>query len=191
MSSPGLESLPFALLWGGWGTYWLARSGGGKANTWREPWLSRMLHIVPLVLGASLLTFEIPALGLDGRFLPLSWVLYGAGVFLTAAGLAFTVWARLHLGRNWSGTVTLKEGHELITTGPYAFVRHPIYTGLLVAFCGGALSVGEWRAVLALGVVTAALWRKWRVEERGMRRLFGQAYDSYARRVPAVIPFLR
>ena len=92
------------------------------------------------------------------------------GVAAVAAGLAFTVWARICLGRNWSGTVTLKQDHELVRTGPYRFVRHPIYTGLLVAIAGSAVVRGEWRAALALVIAFAALWRKLRLEERWLEK---------------------
>jgi protein-S-isoprenylcysteine O-methyltransferase Ste14 len=94
------------------------------------------------------------------------------------------------LGKNWSGTVTIKEGHELIMSGPYAVVRHPIYTGLLLAFLGSALARGDWRAVLAFALAAAALWRKLRFEERWMRAQFGDAYAAYARRVSALVPFV-
>jgi len=102
----------------------------------------------------------------------------------------FTIWARRHLGRNWSGSVTIKADHELITTGPYRIARHPIYTGLLIAFAGNALVVGEVRGLIAFAIAFAALWRKLKLEERFMREQFGQAYVDYSRRVAAVVPFL-
>ena len=86
--------------------------------------------------------------------------------------------------------MTIKEGHELITSGPYAIVRHPIYTGLLLAFVGSAMARGEWRGVLAVALVLWALWRKLRLEERWMREQFGEAYQEYCRRVSALIPFV-
>ena len=112
------------------------------------------------------------------------------GAAVTAAGLLFAVWARRHIGRNWSGQVTIKSDHELVTTGPYGMVRHPIYTGLLLAFAGTALAVGEVRGLLALAIACAALWRKLKLEERYMREQFGEAYVEYTRRVAAIIPFL-
>ncbi len=104
--------------------------------------------------------------------------------------MLFTVWARLHLGRNWSGTVTIKDGHELITSGPYALVRHPIYTGLLLAMLGSALALGDWRGVAAFALAAGALWRKLRVEESWMQQQFGDAYQAYSQRVAALIPFV-
>jgi protein-S-isoprenylcysteine O-methyltransferase Ste14 len=77
-----------------------------------------------------------------------------------------------------------------VTSGPYRFVRHPIYTGLLLAFIGSALARGDWRGVLAVAIAFAALWRKLRIEERWMREEFGAAYEEYARRVAALVPFV-
>jgi protein-S-isoprenylcysteine O-methyltransferase Ste14 len=96
----------------------------------------------------------------------------------------------VHIGTNWSGTVTIKQGHELVTTGPYALVRHPIYTGLLLALAGSALARGEWRGALAVLIALLALWRKLRLEEHWMREQFGEAYRAYSRRVAALVPFI-
>jgi protein-S-isoprenylcysteine O-methyltransferase Ste14 len=149
------------------------------------------MHIVPLVLAGLLLTFRGgPVAALDRRFVPFSAAIVWTGWLIAAAGLLFAVWARRHLGRNWSGTVTLKLDHELIVTGPYALVRHPIYTGLLLGFSGSALAVGEWRGLVAVLIVILGLWRKLRVEERGMRQLFGDAYRRYESRVSALIPYV-
>jgi protein-S-isoprenylcysteine O-methyltransferase Ste14 len=179
------------VLWVGWGLYWWLQSRGTKTNVWRESLGSRLLHIGPLMVAGWLLAVRTDALpGLDLRFIPLSVALFWVGWVLACSGLAFTIWARQHLGANWSGTVTVKSGHELITTGPYALVRHPIYTGLLLGFAGSALAVGEWRGILAVAIVTVALWRKLRIEERRMRQQFGDAYGTYQRRVSALIPFL-
>jgi len=112
------------------------------------------------------------------------------GAVLTVAGLLVSVWARVHLGRNWSATITVKKDHELITSGPYRFARHPIYSGLLLAFIGSALACGELRAILAVTLAFWALWRKLRIEEQWMREQFGTAYDEYARRVAALVPFV-
>jgi protein-S-isoprenylcysteine O-methyltransferase Ste14 len=149
------------------------------------------LHIVPLAIAVLLLSTQnvrIPFL--RERFLPWADWPFWIGALLTAAGLLFTVWARLHLGRNWSGIITIKKEHELVTSGPYALVRHPIYTGLLLAFLGSALAVGDWRGVLAFALAAGALWRKLRIEERWMRQQFGDAYQAYSQRVAALVPFI-
>ena len=112
------------------------------------------------------------------------------GAALTVVGVAFAVWARLRLAGNWSSDVTLKRDHELIVDGPYRWVRHPIYTGILVALIGTGLAVGEWRAAVAVVLAGAAWWRKLTIEEGVMRRQFGDAYIRYAGRTRALIPFV-
>ena len=124
------------------------------------------------------------------RFLPQSDGTYRTGALLLALGLAFSVWARVYLGRNWSATVTVKEDHELIRSGPYSLVRHPIYTGLLLGFIGTAIVRGEWRGVLAVLIVFVALWRKLRLEERWMSETFGEEYRRYREHSAALIPYL-
>jgi len=179
----------FATLWLGWALYWWLLSRNVKRETQREPVASRLAHMLPLILAAVLLWSDrMPVWILGDRFLPRAEWPFVLGALLTAAGLLFSVWARVHIGRNWSGIVTIKEDHELVTSGPYAIVRHPIYTGLLLGFIGSALARGEWRGVLAVAIVLVALWRKLRVEERFMQQQFGDAYRQYASRVPALVP---
>jgi protein-S-isoprenylcysteine O-methyltransferase Ste14 len=181
----------FSAMWIAWLVYWWLRSYDVKTTVRRESTASRLQHVVPLTVAALLLwspRFPVPVL--DARFLPLADWPFWLGAALTAAGLLFTVWARVELGRNWSAIVTVKESHELVTTGPYALVRHPIYTGLLLAFIGSAIARGEWRGVLAVAIAWIALWRKLSVEEQWMKETFGDAYREYSRRVAALVPFL-
>jgi protein-S-isoprenylcysteine O-methyltransferase Ste14 len=181
----------FPAMWLGWVVYWWIASLDVKTTVRRESVSSRLSHIAPLAVAVFLYSWQrvrIPLLA--ERFLPPAEWSFWLGAFLTAAGLLFTVWARLYLGRNWSGSVTIKQEHELVTSGPYALVRHPIYTGLLLALLGSTLALGDWRAVLAFGLAAGALWRKLRVEERWMRQQFGDAYQSYSQRVAALIPFV-
>jgi protein-S-isoprenylcysteine O-methyltransferase Ste14 len=178
-------------LWLGWVVSWAIASIAVKASARRETIASRLLHLVPLAVAVFLLwpaAVPIPVLRL--RFVPPAAWLPWTGAALVATGLLFTVRARVHLGRNWSGIVTIKQDHELITGGPYAFVRHPIYSGLLLAFAGWALATGEWRGVLAVAIVAAAFWRKLRVEERWLQEQFGSAYDAYRHHVAALVPFV-
>jgi protein-S-isoprenylcysteine O-methyltransferase Ste14 len=178
-------------MWLSWVAYWWVASRHVKPTARRESVPSRLMHIAPLSLAVLLLWPErVPLSTLGERFVPLAAWPFWTGAALTLAGLSFTVWARVFLGGNWSGIVTVKEGHELITGGPYRFVRHPIYTGLLLAFCGSALARGEWRGVLAVCLVFAALWRKLRIEEQWMRERFGSQYQQYSRRVAALIPLV-
>ena len=152
--------------------------------------MSRLSHVVPLLIAAYLLAARVPLPLLNERFAPIAIWLAALGAALTFAGLAFSIWARFVIAENWSSYVEVKRDHELIVEGPYRWVRHPIYTGLLLAFIGSALAVGEWRGVLAVVIVAAAFWRKLRLEEALMRRQFGEAYARYAARVPALIPFV-
>lgn len=176
-------------LWLAWLLYWFIAGRDVKATTRRESPASRASHIVPLIVGALLLWMpQLPGNFLGAKIVPPSTTLFFIGAAIVAAGLAFTVWARVCLGRNWSGTVTVKEDHELVRSGPYRYVRHPIYTGLLLAFVGCAIALDEWRGLLAIAIMYAALWRKLKLEERWMVEQFGDAYLRFRSEVPALIP---
>ncbi len=179
-------------LWFGWLLYWSVAAVGAKATRRQENVLSRLSHIVPLGLGFALLaTRHVPATWLEARFLPRTLFWFWCGFCLVVLGLAFSIAARVWLGGNWSGTVTLKQGHELIRSGPYRWVRHPIYTGLLIAVLGSAVALGQWRGLLALALIFVALVRKISIEERFLTQQFGAAYGRYQQEVPALIPLLR
>lgn len=193
--TPELDSLLhrwlFPALWAAWASYWWLSSRDVKETVRREPLMSRMLHLGPMVLAALVLAspgYGVP--GLAARVVPWAPWLFWLGAAVAGAGLAFAVWARRTIGRNWSAIVTLKQDHELVTSGPYALVRHPIYTGLLLAFLGWAVAVDRWRGVMALAIVFLALLRKYRIEERWMQERFGVAYDAYRARVKALVPFV-
>lgn len=178
-------------IWVVWWLYWRYAAAGVKPAVRRESAASRASHIVPLVLGAMLLAVPTMSGWFAHRLIPADphW-LFWLGVAVQIAGLALAILARSYLGRNWSGTVTLKQGHELIRTGPYRYVRHPIYTGLLLAFIGSALARNEWRGALAVVLVLAAFWRKLSIEERWLAELFGESYAAYRRETAALIPLL-
>ena len=178
-------------LWLAWVLYWWLSSRDVKVTARRESAGSRLMHLGPMTIAAALLW--APRLGvplLDARFLPRTPWAFWIGTAVTVGGLAFSIWARRHLGRNWSAIVTLKEGHELVTSGPYALVRHPIYTGLLFGFLGSAIARGRWSALLAVALFFLSALRKYRLEERWMHERFGAAYDAYRARVKAIVPFL-
>jgi protein-S-isoprenylcysteine O-methyltransferase Ste14 len=170
--------------------YWLAAARDVKPARRKESWMTRFLTAaltLPMVV-----LFAVPRpwpQWLGARFLPDTTITYALGLLIVIAGLAFAVWARLYLGRNWSGTVTVKDDHTLICSGPYAIVRHPIYTGLLLAILGTAIVFGEWRGLVAFCFLTAAYLLKLRREERFMAESFPDAYPGYRARVPALIPF--
>ena len=116
----------------------------------------------------------------------LNWIL----VTLTAAGLLFTSWARIHLGSLWSDWVTKKAGHHVVDTGPYRVVRHPIYSGIILAGFATAIEKGTSFAVFGAVIVTVAFYAKARREERFLRaELDANAYDAYAHKTPMLVPF--
>ena len=183
--------LAFPFLYSVFIAVWMVMARRVKAVAERESAFSKLSHYLPLAIAIYLLAApHVPIPPLNGRFLPLALWPVQLGLALTFAGLAFAIWARMLLGGNWSLDVTLKRDHELIVAGPYAFVRHPIYTGVLLALTGTALAVGEWRGVLAVVLAGAAYWRKLTIEEAVMRRQFGETYARYAERVPALVPFV-
>jgi len=178
-------------LWLAWCIYWWGAGRDVKPVTRRESAASRAGHILPLVIAVMLLALpSLPYGLLSNRLLSPTHRVFFVGIALVVAGLLFTIWARLYLGRNWSGVVTLKKDHELVRGGPYRFVRHPIYSGLLLAIAGSAVVRGEWRGVLALIIAFVALWRKLRLEERWLGEAFGEQYAAYRAEVAALIPFV-
>lgn len=179
-----------AVLWLGWVAYWAASASRVKVTARSESWQSRLAYSLPLWVAAALLVSHRWPAVLEARFLPADDATALIGLALTAAGLGFAIWARRHLGENWSAEVTVKHDHELVRSGPYAWSRHPIYTGLSLALLGTAFAIGEWRALFALVVAVASFWYKLRIEERVMRETFGAAYDEYRREVKALVPFI-
>lgn len=112
------------------------------------------------------------------------------GLAITAMGLAFAILARLYIGKNWSPWIQVKEGHELIESGPYALVRHPIYSGLMLATLGTAVVYGEWSGFLGFVCIAGAWGYKSRLEESAMADQFGAQYKQYQARVKGLIPFV-
>lgn len=178
-------------VWCAWALYWLISAFGTKATQRRESLGARLAYLSPLFIGGALIGVRgLPWEAVLGmRLWPRSFLMYGIGFAILIAGIAFAVWARAHIGRNWSGAVTVKEGHELIRTGPYGYVRHPIYTGILTAVIGTAIASGTLRALLGFLVIATALVIKLRKEEQFMREAFPGQYEKYSAEVPALIPF--
>lgn len=176
-------------LWLLFGAYWLLSALKRKKTKQRESFLQRLGYTLPLALVFYLLYQRQPHYGwLDNRFFP-AWP-FGEwlGVFLTAAGIAVAFWARWHLGTNWSGVVTLKEGHELIRTGPYRSIRHPIYTGILLALFGTAIAFGVVRGLFAVAIVWLSFYIKARREESFLRQEFGPGFAEHEQRTGMFLP---
>jgi len=170
--------------------YWLASSLRGKKILERQSLLSQVAHRIPIGLGWWLLIVGRLPPPLNRVIVPHEGPVLAAGAVICALGLLVTLWARRTLAGNWSSDVTFKQGHELVRTGPYRFVRHPIYTGLLVMCLGTALEMGALRCWLACVVVGLGFWIKLSQEERLLLRHFPEAYPRYQREVSALVPGL-
>jgi protein-S-isoprenylcysteine O-methyltransferase Ste14 len=180
-------------LWIVFAVYWLVAAFATSRNQKRESFLSSLPRNMLLAI-AGLLVFD-PALNkvrwLGTRFAAPSPELRAVGIAITAAGLALAFWARYHLGRNWSGQITLKEDHHLVCSGPYRYLRHPIYSGILVGMLGTALAVGRYRALLGLVIAVAGFMWKAHQEDVWLARAFGEEFERHRRRTGALVPRIR
>ena len=181
----------FPAVWWSWVIYWYASSLSASTPKRVQKPGSRLFYRAELIVAFALLAMPRLGIGWLGvQIVPRTEALFVVGAAMLILGLGFAVWARVHLGQHWSGHVTLKAGHRLIRTGPYAVVRHPIYTGLLLAVIGTAVAVDEWRGVLAVLIILEAHIRKLRLEERWLADEFGAEYERYRREVKALVPFV-
>jgi protein-S-isoprenylcysteine O-methyltransferase Ste14 len=175
--------------WIAWAVYWVIMAFTTKRTVERRGFIGYRLVALIIIVGWVAI----------GRLLHVSsqsqlWhttlALGAVTDCIVLAGAAFTVWARITLGRNWSAEVTFKQDHELIESGPYALARHPIYTGLIVMALGTAVNYGRTFGFALLFALCAGLWWKARQEEWIMSRHFPDAYAAYKMRVHAIIPFV-
>ncbi|HEV2234587.1 MAG TPA: isoprenylcysteine carboxylmethyltransferase family protein [Terriglobia bacterium] len=170
---------------------WLVSWMSAKRAVRRQSWSSRILQ-GSLVAGGYVLMFNHSLrLGpLQENFAPDTAAIAWSGLAVTAAGIYLAIWARFAIGRNWSGTVTVKEDHQLIRRPPYTLVRHPIYSGILLASLGTALAAREYRGLVGMVLVFIGFWVKLRLEEQFMTEQFGTEYTRYKQEVKALIPHL-
>jgi protein-S-isoprenylcysteine O-methyltransferase Ste14 len=181
----------FPLAWIAFFTYWLVSAAAVRKIRISDPWAVRIVQLFFTALAIALMAsprFDVGVL--TGRFWPLNRIAFFTGAALLLAGLAFAVWARVHLGQFWSARVALKEGHQLIRTGPYSLVRHPIYTGILTAVAGTAVAMGQLRGAIAFVLLAIVHFLKSRREERLLMTELGGEYTRYRNEVPALVPFL-
>lgn len=176
-------------IWFAWCILWLLMAAWSKPSKRREfPW-QRLEHVIPMLIGFFLIYNHNASWSfLSNRIIPQNEGMTVAGLLLTAGGLIFAVWARIALGANWSGTVTIKSGHNLIRRGPYKWIRHPIYTGILLSFVGTVLLQGEVRSFLAFLMVLLALYRKAKREEKFLSEEFGEGFADHAKHTGMFLP---
>jgi protein-S-isoprenylcysteine O-methyltransferase Ste14 len=170
--------------------YWLVSALHGKKIVERQSIASALAHRIPVGIGWFLLLFRGLGTPLDNRVIPRTDLTLVAGTTVCVLGLLVTIWARRTLAGNWSSDVTFKQDHELVRAGPYRFVRHPIYTGLLVMALGTAIEIGRLRCWIGLAVVGVGFWIKLKQEERLLRRHFPDEYPVYERQVKALVPWV-
>jgi protein-S-isoprenylcysteine O-methyltransferase Ste14 len=171
--------------------YWVVSALRVKRTQQMEAAGRRFGTVAILVVAAFLIFARRANLGiLSRRFTPQSETIKAASIVLVAVGVAIAIWARRHIGEYWSSRVALKKDHHLIQSGPYARVRHPIYSGMLLAMIGTGLFVGEWRAIIGVLLVFAAHWQKARREEKLLASEFGPIYQEYCGRTGSLIPRL-
>jgi protein-S-isoprenylcysteine O-methyltransferase Ste14 len=192
------------ILWSVWGATWIAAALWANRTVKRQSvgreWPYRILTLAGFIfLLATAGRYSHDQMAFDPYILPFSkslWrtppLLAWAMVAVVAAGFAFAWWARLYLGRLWSGSITRKEGHRIVDTGPYAFVRHPIYTGIIVSAFATAAVTAMPRAVVGAVLLLVGYWLKARLEEGFLRAELGaQAYDAYALKTAMLIPLVK
>jgi len=182
-----LRVLPGLILYGAFMIYWTLAARDTAPSESSESKCSSYLH--QILWSAAFLLVIVPVPPLTRRFLPRTYLMLALGLAVQAGGTWLAVWARRHLGRNWSA-VRIAVGHELICTGPYRLLRHPIYTGVLGMFLGLAMAAGRVHALLGLALLAFAYRRKIHLEERILEKTFGAQFQAYQRRTWALIPLL-
>ena len=179
------------IIWIGWLISWVAASFWSGHTQKRASTLETWTYRAAMIAGGILLVpWTGPMLGEKAI-----WEVSQAGVYVLAAvmlaGLSLTWWARIYLGPLWSSVITRKENHKIVDTGPYAFVRHPIYSGLIIALLATAAAEGRVTGLFGAALIVLGVWLKARTEERFLLTELGpEMYSAYSRRVPMLIPFL-
>jgi protein-S-isoprenylcysteine O-methyltransferase Ste14 len=182
-------SLFIGLCWIAWAGCWVAMAFGTKRTIERGGLVGYRIVALALVVGL-LVAGRLSHLSSQSELWQTTPALGVVTDCMVLAGAAFSIWARITLGRNWSAEVTFKQDHELIESGPYALARHPIYTGLFFMALGTAINYGRAIGFAVLFALCASFWWKARQEERMMSSHFPDAYADYKMRVRAIIPFV-
>jgi len=169
--------------------YWAAGALKTRRTERTESFASRYGILFIEIAGFALVFMDETEFGILGhRVFPRSYALGVTGVALTWAGIALALWARWHLGQYWSARITIKEDHKLIRTGPYARLRHPIYSGLDLAAIGSALAIDRWRCVVGVCLIIVGYWIKARREEAMLTAQFGPDFEEHCRHTGFLFP---
>jgi protein-S-isoprenylcysteine O-methyltransferase Ste14 len=174
----------------GWGIFWvgwLAASAGAKRGQRAPGNWARFAGVRVVLVLAVVILVRLRVLNLHGVRHVSDPVLWGVGLAIWVLGLGLAVWARIHLGRNWGMPTSTKEDPELVTSGPYRTIRHPIYTGILLALTGSAIAVSVWW-LIGVPLIGGYFVYSAFVEERNMTRLFPRAYPEYQQSTKMLIP---
>jgi protein-S-isoprenylcysteine O-methyltransferase Ste14 len=176
-------------VWGVWAVWWLAMAFFSKSTKRRETFAQRIEHIFPATLGfLFIFNSRFAGASLARRIFPDHAVLMMLCVMVTILGLLFALWARLTLGSNWSGTVTIKKNHQLIRRGPYRWIRHPIYTGMLAALLATVVAQGSLSGLLGVAFVFLAFYRKAKREESFLAQEFGEGFTEHRQHTGMFLP---
>jgi protein-S-isoprenylcysteine O-methyltransferase Ste14 len=172
--------------------YWAVSALKTRRTERTESFISRYGILFLEIVGFALLFMDETEIGILGhRVIPRTYPLAVTGVALTWAGIALALWARWHLGQYWSARITIKEDHKLIRTGPYARLRHPIYSGLDLAAIGSALAIDRWRCVVGVCLIVLGYWVKARKEETMLTAQFGADFEEHCRHTGFLFPGFR
>jgi protein-S-isoprenylcysteine O-methyltransferase Ste14 len=183
--------LATAFVWMALIVVWVVGALRTKRTVQSQSSASQLLYTAILVVGVCLIFAKQSGIPwLDRQLFPVTVSIALAGLLAVLVGVAFSIWARLMLGGNWSNRVTVKENHTLVRTGPYRIVRHPIYSGILLGMLGSALQRGGIRCFVGVLICGLSFWLKTRAEERFMVQSFGEQYLQYRHKVKALAPFI-
>ena len=173
--------------------YWLISGFRAKEVKSQESFFSRFFQYWLPLIAAALLLGPGEWFGhslIRENFVPHSNLVGIIGLSICVSGAVIACWSRYLLGANWSLSVQEKESHELIQQGMYKIVRHPIYTGLLLLFTGNAIIVGDYRGIIAVGIVFISFWWKLKKEEKVLTAIFKDQYTDYQKKTKAIILFV-
>ena len=185
------DYLLFAIIWIVFYAYWIVSAWRTRSPVKRRASRSTFLlyGVVWVVIWIAAMNLFLPDF-LAERIVPAGIGFTLIGLLIALAGIAFAVWARVHLGKNWSGMPTIREQHSLTRTGPYRYVRHPIYSGITLGLLGTAIGLGYVIVFSCVILIFILFVIKSHVEEKFLTDEFGEEYARYRREVKALIPYV-